>query len=169
MAPPADRVYAVCDDLLDAVVARHGGELPVRQYVAAGPPAWDCALLATWCETTRGTLGPPELAATDSHSAGGPWAMRAGIFVVTLVRCMPPAELDHAGEVLNLPTVAEESAAAEVLYTDAQRLLNALVAAYKAGELGSCHGLAFSDWRVLGPAGNLVAGELRLLVNLSAV
>lgn len=162
MPPPPGRIHATCTDLLAVVVARHGGALPDRQYVAAGAPPWDCELLATWCETTRGALG------AGTHPADAPWAMRDGTFVATLVRCVPMADVGQDGTLLALPTEADETAAAELLYTDAQRMLNAVVAGHKAGEIGGCHGLALLDWRVLGPAGGLVAGELRLALSLSA-
>lgn len=162
MAPPPGRIYSMCTDLLAVVVARHGATLPDRQYVAAGAPAWDCELLATWCETTRGAAG------AGDNAAATPWSMRDGTFVVTMVRCVPMADIAQDGSLLTLPTEAAESAAAELLYNDAQRMLNAVVAGHKAGELGGCHGLALLDWRVLGPAAGLVAGELRLALSLSA-
>lgn len=167
MAPPPGRIYGVCADLLDVLVARHGGVLPDRQYVAAGAPPWDCELLATWCEGTRGNAGNPAVVTAEANSAAAAWAMRAGTFVATLVRCVPMADVSADGSVVTLPTPADESAAAELLYEDGQRMLNGLVAGYNAGELGTCHGLAFLDWRVIGPAGGLVAGELRVAVALT--
>lgn len=168
MPSPPERIYQVCADLLDVLVARHGGSLPARQYIAAGAPAWDCALLATWCEATRGSSGDPTATSTTAQSASPAWALRAGTFVATLVRCVPLADVSPTGELLRLPTEAEESAAAAELYTDATRMLDALVAGYKAGELGACHGLAFLDWRSIGPAGGMVAGELRVAIALTA-
>jgi hypothetical protein len=164
MAAPVDRIFAACQALLDGVVANHGADLPDRQYVAAGPPAWDCELLAAWCEGTAGTGADP---GNEANAAGAAWAMRVGTFVLTLVRCMPPAELSETGDVLTLPTTDEETAAAQVLYEDAQRLLNAVVATYRAGDLPGCHGVSFLAWTVLGPAGNLVAGELRVAIKLT--
>lgn len=165
MAPPVGRVYGVCTDLLLAVETYHGGTLPDRRYVSASAPPWDCELLATWCETTAGSPGDPSVRSAEANSAGAAWAMRAGTFVVTLVRCVPIADLN--GDEVVLPTTEDEQAAAQDLYEDAQRLLNALVSAYRAGELGTCHGLAFLDWRAIGPAGGLVAGELRVAVSLT--
>lgn len=153
--------------MLAAVVAHHGGDLPDRQYVSASAPPWDCELLATWCEMTNGTPGDPTLRSADANAASAPWAMRAGTFVVTLVRCVPMADLN--GDEVVLPTPDEEQAAAQVLYEDAQRLLNALAEGYRQGELGTCHGLAFLDWRAIGPAGGLVAGELRVAVALTGL
>lgn len=166
MAPPVDRLWLVCTDLLAAVVNRHGGVLPARRYVAAGAPAWDCELVSAWCDRTASTEGDPAQEVTQSHHGAPGWAMRVGTFVVTIVRCVPSATV-VAGEPVP-PSTEDEEAAAQVLYEDGQRVVNALVAAYRAGELASCHGLAMLDWRTLGPDGLLVAGELRVRVRLTA-
>lgn len=165
MPPPVDRLWLVCNDLLAAVVNHHGGTLPARQYVAAGAPAWDCELVSAWCDRTAGTEGDPAQETVTSLPGNAAWAMRAGTFVVTIVRCVPPPTVQ--GEEVVPPSVADEEAAAQVLYEDAQRTVNALVSAYRAGELASCHGLAMLDWRSLGPDGLLVAGELRVRVRLT--
>ena len=81
---------------------------------------------------------------------------------MTLTRCA--AQMDDSGKP---PTEAEEETAATELYGDAQRTLNALIEAERAGDLPSCHGIAFSSWTVVGPDGGYVAGELRVQVALS--
>lgn len=166
MAPPVSRIFDVCGDLLGAVVARHGGTLPDRQYVSAGTPAWDCELLATWCETTSGIDGDPGGEAAQSLRRHAAHAMRAGTFVVTLVRCTP-AVPDVVGDEMVLTDVADEESAAQTLYEDAQAILNALVAEEKEGGLTSCNGLVFQGWSYLGPEGGLVAGELRVRIGLA--
>ena len=165
MAPPATRIWDVCNDLLAGVVSYHGGSLPGRQYVSAGSPAWDCELLAVWCETTNGNDGSPELDAISAHSVGAAHVMRSGVFVVSLVRCTP-AVPDGVGDVFVPPSVDKEHEAAFEVYSDAQRTLNALREAEKAGELASCHGLIFSGWTVRDPEGGFVGGELRVIVSL---
>lgn len=167
MAPPATRIYDVCADLLAAVQTRHGSPLPARQFISAGAPAWDCELLAAWCERTAG-LGSadPNVEAAVAHSREPTHAMRYGVFVLTLMRCTP-AVPDTVGAEVVLPTVADEQAASSQLYEDAQRMLNAVVAAEKAGELTECHSLALVDWRIIGPDGGYVAGELRLRIGLA--
>lgn len=163
MAPPPSRIYDVCEDLLAAVVDHHGGaDLPARQYVSAGPPAWDCELLATWCEQTAGGVTPTAAGVTDAMTSGAAWAMRVGTIVVTIARCAPTQ-----GDSGEPPSVDQEEGAARTLYEDAQRVLNALITANREGTLGSCHGVAFLGWRVLGPEGGLVAGELRVAVGLA--
>lgn len=165
MAPEPERVYNLCQALLTAVVDHHGGTLPSRQYVSAGAPAWDCELLAVWCERTEGYEGNPATVTQQQMSKGAGFAMRVGTFVVTLVRCTP-AVPDSKGGKVALTTVAQEEDAAAELYGDAQRVLNALVTAYRAGELTGCHSLAFTEWTPIGPEGGMVAGELRVRVGL---
>ncbi len=166
MAPPASRIYDVCGDLLGAVIAHHGGSLPARAYISGGPPAWDCELLATWCENTVGIDGNVAQEQQQPLARHAGHTMRAGVFVVTLVRCTP-ALPDTEGDQIVLPSVAEEQAAARTLYEDGQRTLNALVAAERAGELPGCNSLVFQQWSTLGPEGGLVAGELRVRVGLA--
>lgn len=167
MAPEPERIYTVCQALLSAVVDHHGGTLPARQYVSAGAPAFDCELLATWCERTEGYDGnvaaAPGVGMQMSKSAG--FAMRVGTFVVTLVRCTP-AVPDSKGPKVALPTVAQEEDASETLYGDSQRVLNALVTAHRAGALSGCHSLMFMEWAPIGPEGGMVAGELRVRIGL---
>lgn len=167
MAPPPGRVYDVCTDLLGGVIANHGGSLPGRTYVSAGAPAWDCELLAVWCERTYQCDGDITQEARAPQRAGAAHTMRAGTFVVTLLRCTP-AVIDVEGADVVLPTVEAEQEASELLYEDNQRIMNALMAAEKDGSLPGCHGVAFIDWRSLGPFGGLVAGEQRVAVGLSS-
>lgn len=166
MAPPATRIYDVCADLLGAVVNNHGGTLPDRQFVSPGAPAFDCEGLMVWCERTAGFDGDVLVETTTSILPGASHTMRAGTFVVTLTRCAPNVVSDDGGN-LTLPTTDEEDEAAQLVYEDGQRVLNALVEAEKAGELPLCHSLAFIDWRVLGPYMGFVAGELRVRVGLA--
>lgn len=164
MADP-DRVRNACHALLAAVATNHGGTLPDRQYVSAGMPAWDCELVSVWCERTAGYEGNPAVESTQRHASAPGWAMRAGTFVLTIVRCTPAVPKVN-GATVRLTTVEQEESAADLLYTDGQRMLDALVAAYRDGGLSGCHSLAFLDWRIVGPQGGYVAGELRVRVGL---
>ncbi len=165
MAPEPTRLYVMAAAALAAVQTHHGGTLPDRQFVSAGPPAWDCELLAVHVERTEGYEGDVATVTVQPMSSGAGFAMRAATLGVTLVRCTP-AVPDSKGSKVSLPSVADEEAAALTLYSDAQRVLNALVEAHKAGELGACRSLAFLDWTVLGPEGGMVAGLLRVRAGL---
>lgn len=166
MAPPPDRIYDVCADLLGAIIDRHGGELPDRAYVSAMAPPMDCELVATWCERTYSHTGNVVEEVIEPHRSQASHVLRAGMFVVTMYRCTP-AVPDDVGDQIVLPSTDEEQTAARTLYTDAQRMQNALRAAERAGELAECNGLAFDSWTGLGPEGGMVGGELRVRVGLS--
>lgn len=166
MAPPVTRIVDVCDDLLAAVLTHHGGTLPGRQYVSAGPPAWDCELVAVYCESTGNVDGDPNIAAFESVTRLPSHTMRAGVFVLTIVRCTP-AIPDAVGSTIINTSVHEEEAASTALHEDAQRLPNAIIAAERAGELPGCNSLALGGWTSVGPDGGFVAGELRVVVGLS--
>ncbi len=165
MAPEPERLLNMAQSTLMAVQSHHGGELPARQFVSAGPPVWDCELLAVHVERTEGYDGNAATTTVQPLAAGAGFAMRVATLVVTLVRCTP-AVPDSKGSKVTMPSVDDEEAAATVLYTDAQRMLNALVVAHRAGELVACRSLAFQDWSVLGPTGGLVAGVLRVRAGL---
>lgn len=164
MAPDPSRIFDVCEDVLGAVVTRHGAPLPARQYVAAGLPAWDCELVAVWCESTIGIDGNVSVEALEPMRRAAAHSMRAGVFVVTIARCAPTPGPRGAA-----PSTDTEETVARTLYEDAQRILNSLLAAEKAGELGGCHGVAFQQWAPIGPEGGYVAGELRVRIGLAGI
>ncbi len=170
MAFDPQRLNVMCRAVLDAVVARHGGTdgamLPPRRYVSAGPPAWDCELVAAWCETTAGQEGDPASDVLQGLGSAAGLGMRTATVVVTVARCTP-AMPDVVGTQIVVPTVEDEEAASVRLYEDSTRVLNALVAAHAAGELAGCNSLAFAGWNVLGPEGGYVGGELRLRIGMT--
>src|SRR5688572_8547210 len=57
VAPEPSRLYDMAAAALTAVHTYHDGTLPERQFVSAGPPAWDCELLAVHVERTEGYEG----------------------------------------------------------------------------------------------------------------
>lgn len=167
MAPPPTRIFDTCQVILDAVIAHHGGSLPDRRVIPAGPPALDCELLAVWMETSSGADGGNVAAESiDPLRTSASHTMRAGTFVVSIARCTP--DTPEQGIKVRLPKAEKVTAAGRILYEDAQRSLNALVAAEKAGELVGCNGVAFMSWTALGPDGGFIMGELRVRVGLSS-
>lgn len=172
MALDPQRLNTICRAVLDAVVARHGGTdgaaLPPRRYVSAGPPAWDCELVAAWCENTAGQEGDTASDVIQGLGSAAGFGMRTATVVVTIARCTP-AMPDVIGTHIVVPTVEDEEAASVRLYEDSTRVLNALLAANAAGDLTGCNAMAFAGWNVLGPEGGYVGGELRMRIGLTSL
>lgn len=169
MPVPRTRIFTIAKAILSAVqtgLAAEGVEVPARAYVSAGAPAFDgdvCSLLAVWVDLVdRDITGGGDPNSYEDDNAK--WIMRTAQYVVTLARCAPT--LTDAGKG---PSVAQEEAAAEQLYGDATSILNAVVAGYQAGEFGSCHGLGYAGWQVIGPSGGVVATEVRFDVSLTGL
>ena len=159
MAPAPTRIYDICVDVLSTVVVNHGGTLPERQYVSAGPPAWDCELLAVHCISSAATTDASPIARSAPH------LMRSAQVVVTIVRCVPT--VDSNGMAVSVPSVVDEQAAAAVLYGDAQRVVNAVAIGEAAGTIGSCWGVRFLDFAALGPEGGFAAAAVSFEIALA--
>lgn len=164
---PGDRIYALALACLDAVIAHYiteGVELPERRYVANGLPAFDCEQVTVFCENTVGITGTPtaENPTEWFHDAGH--AMRAGIFAVSIIRCVPV--LDDDGDP---PPVAEENTSAALIYGDAVRVLNALIAAEAAGDLPGGGSVVFRGWTNENAQGGVGGGTLRAAISLAGI
>lgn len=169
MPPSNDRVWQIAKAVLAAVVDGYAAEsvaLPARQFVSPGLPAWDCDILAVQATRTFGHAGNVAAEIIDPQTPSAGHAMRGVALDVHLIRCVPTTHDD--GTNISVPSVIEEEAAAEVILTDAQLLLNVLVAAQRAGDLPGCSGLAFEQWRNLGPSGGLGGGVLTVRVQVGA-
>lgn len=165
MPPNPERIFDAAQQLLAAVVTRHGGTLPDRQYVSAGPPAWDCELVSVHAVSGGSYDGNLSATAVEQNPRAAGFSMESAQYGITIVRCTP-AVPDSKGTKPSFPTVAQEEAAAEALYADVQRVKNALVAAAKTGELPGCASLVFEGWSVIGPDGGMVASERLVRVGL---
>ena len=159
MAPAPTRIYDICVDMLSTVVANHGGTLPARQYVSAGPPAWDCELVAVHCISSASPTGADPIARSAGH------LMRSAQIVVTIVRCVPTVDTNGMG--VSVPSVTEEQAAAAALYGDAQRIVNAVAIGEAAGTIGSCWGVRFLDFAALGPEGGFAGASVSFEIALT--
>lgn len=163
-----DRLYDAANALLAAVVdyytTNDEDSLPGRRYVSPGPPAWDLCekgcdgQLATYLDRTYNFDG-----AGESSEIVDRLNVRAGEFLVEIA--VPVATLDDGGT----------PPAATIIDDDAFRVLrhaaliqNAVVAAYRAGDLAGCHGLAVLGWEGLGPDGAMAGGRLRVRWRLTA-
>lgn len=160
MAPSPDRWYVAADDVLAALVAGYvaqGVDLPDRQLVTPGLPAWDCDMLAVQVEREFSYSGSVAQEVIEPLTEAVAFAMRGAQLGITLLRCVPTSDEDG-----NPPTAASEQAAAELILTDSQRMLNVLVAAVRAGDIGGCNSVAFMEWVSQGPQGGLGGGLLRV-------
>lgn len=164
--PNPERIYDAAEQLLTAVVVHHGGALPARRYVSAGAPVWDCELVAVHATGGFPTEGPVGTVASQPNMRGAGFALESAQFGITIVRCTP-AVPESKGAQVKLPTVEAEQAAALALYTDVQRVKNALVVAAKAGELPGCSSLVFEQWTTEGPEGGMVATVRLVRVGLA--
>jgi hypothetical protein len=168
MAPSPDRIYLLARSVLDAIVAGYadaGIPLPAHQLVTPGLPAWDCEGVYVQVERTYGHDGDVATEVIQARTAHAAHTMRAIAVAVTVLRCVPDIEDLGNGNIV-LPDPVEEEAAAELILTDAQRLLNILVAAQRQGDIGGCNGLAFDQWQSVGPESGLGGGILHLRLNV---
>lgn len=165
MAADPEKLWNIANDLLDAVTSHYtskGVGLPLRQYVANGPPVYDCEQLTVFCERTAGYEEDPA-AAISRHHAGMPgWAMRAGYYAIGLVRCAPT--IDDQGKP---PSVDRESGSAQEIMRDAGLMLNGLITAYRTGLLPGCTSLSFLQWDCPGAQGGYASGILHVAVGLA--
>lgn len=168
MAPPVDKIYTLARASLDAIVDRWDVEaapLPAKQYVSNGLVIWDeCEQLAVEVERTNGSQGDVATATIDQSFASPGFAMRTVSLAIWLIRCV--ADIETVGTDVVLPTAEQMEADAQVLLADPTSMLNALVAASKAGDLASCNGVAFDEWTAQGPDGGLGGGVLRVRLAL---
>lgn len=166
MPPVTSRLYDLAAATLTAVGTHWPGDaepLPDEQFVTNGLVIWeidDCAeRLCTFVERTFGVEADVALEQITTLGAG--FANRGATVGVTLLRCVP--DLDDN----TVPTGVELDASAQIILGDAQALMNALIAAWKAGDLPGCGQLAFESWTAEGPQGGMGGGTLRMrmLVN----
>jgi hypothetical protein len=156
MAPPLTVMYDLCEATLNALVAGWPGEaepLPDLQFVTNAQAAADtCEVLAVWIDRTFGTEGD---VTSEQFVAGINFAMRSATVAVAVYRCVPVVSTEGA------PSAGEQSTSAQLIYTDAQAMLNVLVAAQKAGDLATCNGFSFESWTPVAPEGGGGGGILR--------
>lgn len=132
-----------------------GVALPDRRLVSAGQAPWDCELVNVWVVRDYPTSGGPELELFQSIRAHPGHYFRAAVVGVQLARCYPTSP-----DGLTPPPVADEEAAAEQVYDDADRLWQALWAAADRGEFSQRNGVLYEGWTSLGPEGGLAGGVL---------
>ncbi len=175
MTIPASRIFDIAAACLQAVVdhyATEGADLPARQYVANGLPAFDMTeggecdeQVTVFVESTYGIGGDPIIEDPRHQFPDLSHAMRAGVFAVTIVRCVPMID-DSSGNPV-IPSPEEETESAALIYEDAVLMLNALVEAERAGELPGCGSVSFMRWTNENAQGGVGGGTLRVAISLS--
>jgi hypothetical protein len=158
------RATLTASALLDAVVGYYetnGVALPDRQLVALGLPAWDCEQLTVSIDRIYGHGGDVNIEQPTALHAHPAFSMRAAVFSILLLRCVPVSDDDGTP-----PDADAENAAALAVYADQQLVENAVIASYNAGELASCNGLTVVEWLSQTPAGGLGGGLTRVRLAL---
>lgn len=164
MPPDLDLLWNLGSDVLAVLATEWPGDaepLPERRFVASGEVAWDCAQVAVHVVRTFGIEADLTVEQITAQSASAGFAARAAAVEVTLLRCV--ADLDARG---NAPSADRITSDAAVVLKDPTAVLNVLVAAHRAGNLGSCNGLAFETWQSVGPEGGIAGGVTRFRVAL---
>lgn len=168
---PGNRLFAWCEAVLDAlesweVANTEAWSLPERRVISHGLPALDCELVAVWCEQTLGYEGDVTVAVGGPLNPQAAHSMRAATIGITISRCdLSAAELDLVGGEVELPSPFSVTETARITYADQAHVMNALLAATKAGVFGQ-HQWAPLSWTTEGPEGGLAGSTLRISVGL---
>jgi hypothetical protein len=169
---PGNRLFDWCDGILAGLETwemenAEGWLLPARRLIAHGAPAWDCELVAVWCENTTGYEGDVTLPTPGPLSPQGARSMRVATIGISIVRCdLSAAELDLRGGEAELPSASSVTETARSLYADQAHMMNAVLNAEKAHNLFTNHQWAPLTWTPEGPDGGLAGSTLRLAVAL---
>lgn len=156
MIPPA-RLFDAATALLEVTrdfYVDNGYPFPPRHYVSCGLPAWDCEQATVYVERTfSGQVDQEDVAPISCL------VVRSAVLVLEIARCVPM--IDSEGDQPRIPTVQEETDAAELVLADPMLIVNAAVDGYRNGQLAGCRGLSVIDWEALGPEGGFAGGRQR--------
>ena len=144
-----------------------GWVLPERRLISHAAPAWDCEMVAVWCQSATGYEGDVTLPTPGPLNPQGARSMRVATLGISIVRCAPDAseiELELTGA--SLPSAAAVQEVAELCYPDQAHTMNALLEATKAGKFGQ-HQWAPLSWTPEGPDGGFAGSTL--LINAGLV
>lgn len=145
MPDPVTRLADTADSLLNVVaagLAAAGQPVPERQYVAEGPPAYDCEQLVV--ALVRLYPGLPFLE-DPSAPVLKATLLRSATLAVHVVRCIPTLKSGpRGGEVF--PTPAELQASGMAVLTDAYVMPTCVVRAWHDGTfLGLCDAMGVRE------------------------
>lgn len=137
--------------------------LPERNYVNIGPPPYDCEQVVVWVERSFGTESSPAREAIVPLTTGAGY-LRTMVCTVEILRCVETVD-ENAGEP-TIPEASTMSAESFTTLTDADTVLDLLVAAHRRNELAGCGDIAFENWRAISAQGGLEGGGTKLRINL---
>lgn len=137
--------------------------LPERNYVNIGPPPHDCDQVVVWVDRTFGTESSPAREAIVLLTTGAGY-LRTMVCTVEIIRCV--AVVDEAAGEVGIPDASTMNAESLTALTDADLVLDLLVAAHRRGDLAGCGDIAFENWRAIAAQGGLEGGATKIRVNL---
>lgn len=169
MAPPADAIAVHGEALLTAIVAAYtdaGVGLPEHRFVSAGPPAWDCELVAVWPEGTFSQEGNVTTDALNPYTQGVGLGFGGAGWACLVLRCVPIGTVNPQTRKPVPPSAAELHASGVAMATDAQLLRNALAVGVKAGTLPRCNTVAVLGGLPLPPSGGYAGWVQRVRIGV---
>lgn len=151
-----------------AAMTEAGLVAPERRYVTSAIPAIDCEQLVLQVREVAHNVG-------NVADGGGPGRPHDPSLYVPAVaytmwchRCVPV--VDAEGEVVVLPTAAEEDAAARLILADSVAMLTGIMGARttSANPAGAIpeRGLLVQQWEALEHSGGYGGGALHFIANL---
>jgi hypothetical protein len=133
--------------------------LPDRQFVYTGLPPADCEQLSVTVERTFGSEGSPAQERIIPIGDGVPW-LRVLVASIQIIRCC--STIDAQGDEPAFPADTTMTAESLVILTDADLVLQCLIAAQAADQLAGCGGIALENWKAVAAQGGLSGGLTRV-------
>lgn len=169
MTGSASDYYAVADQLLNVceqALALLPAGTPERAYVAHGLPAIDCEQLCVSSYVIAQMDTAPRQLPGDAMFKPKYGSVNVPVFVISIVRCYPVVTLDQRQEPI-FPSVAELTAASQLLYADAWQLWNAVQTAKREGAFdGLCSELRMDPVNPIQPNGGFAGWTLPVEIEL---
>jgi hypothetical protein len=158
----ADTMLSVCVDALALLPAG----APERAYVGHGLPAIDCEQLVVSTYQLPLADTSPRSLPLDRMFKEKYGSLNLPMLVVSIARCYPCITLDKRQEPI-FPSVAELTAASELVYADGWQLWNGIKTAKRLGAFGGlCRELAMDPMLPLQPQGGFAGWTIPVEIQL---
>lgn len=157
LATPQTYAQGLLDVVAAALVATAGGAI-TRAFVSAGLPAIDCVPQLTVHVASSGTLPTRPIGPLDDGHSRRYGLVRTITFWTTIARCAP-----LMGEKGQPPSMATQTAIADIVNQDGWAAVNAIYDADRAGLLfdGACSEVYHDGASPLDPAGGALGWVIR--------